>query len=304
MNNIHPLSNDYCLIDQQAFNDVVQTQGLFFEKICLMDREKIASDLLNPIKAEKQADILGMYCDLRKKKVLEIGSGVGVNHIVWTKKYDIDGYGIEPSEEGFSSSYEISKHLIENNNLDSSRIIDAAGEALPFPSNSFDIVYSTNVLEHTSNPEQIIREAFRVLKNQGVMQFVYPNYHSYFDGHYAVFHPPILFRNFFPWYVKTVFGRDSSFAKTLRTELNIPWTRSLLKNLCTNHDLAVLTLGEEVFTDRMQSLDFEAWAGLKKLAKILNIIKLLKLNRILTSLVLSLNGHNPIILTVRKTSER
>jgi len=304
MNHIHPLSNDYCLIDQQIFNNVLETQGLFFENISLVDREKIASDLLNPIKAEKQAEIVEMYCDLRKKKVLEIGSGVGVNHIVWTKKYDINGYGIEPSEEGFSSSYEISKHLIENNNLDPLRIINGVGEAIPFPDNSFDIVYSANVLEHTSKPELVIREAFRVLKNQGVMQFVYPNYHSYFDGHYAVFHPPILFRAFFPWYVKTIFGRDPSFAKTLRTELNIPWTRSLLKNLCTNHDLAVLTLGEEVFTDRMQSLNFEAWAGLQKIAKLLNILKLLKLNRILATLIIFLNGHNPIILTVRKTSER
>ncbi|MEI7869568.1 MAG: class I SAM-dependent methyltransferase [Candidatus Methylumidiphilus sp.] len=304
MNDILSLSNQYCLIDQQTFNEVLNTQGLFFENICHIDKNKITNDLLNPIKAEKQAEILETYCDLRKKKVLEIGSGLGVNHIVWTKKYDIDGYGIEPSEEGFSSSHNISKRLIVDNNLDPLRIIDAVGEALPFPDNSFDIVYSTNVLEHTSNPEQVIREGFRVLKNQGIMQFVYPNYHSYMDGHYAVFHPPILFRAFFPWYVKTIFGRDPSFAKTLRTELNIPWTQSVLNNLRANHDLEVLTLGEEVFTARMYTLNFEPWAGLQKVANILNIFNNLKINRILASLILFLNGHNPIILTVRKTSER
>jgi SAM-dependent methyltransferase len=172
-------------------------------------------------------------------------------------------------------------------------MIEATSEALPFPNNSFDIVYSANVLEHTSNSEQVIREAFRVLNKQDVMQFVYPNYHSYFDGHYAVFHPPIFSPAFFPWYVIALFGRYPSFAKTLRTELNIPWTQLVLNNLRTNHDLEALSLGKEVFIDRMQCLNIEAWAGLQKISTLLNIFKLLKLNRILANLILFLNGHNP-----------
>jgi SAM-dependent methyltransferase len=178
-----------------------------FEKICLIGREKVAKDLLDPAKALNQAAILERYCTLQGRKVLEIGSGLGVNHIVWTRKYGIDGYGVEPSEEGFDSSHAISKRLIARNGLDASRIVDCYGEALPFPNESFDIVYSTNVLEHTRDPEAVIREAFRVLRPNGVMQLVYPNYHSYFDGHYAVFHPPIFGAWFFPWYVKAFFGR-------------------------------------------------------------------------------------------------
>jgi len=38
------------------------------------------------------------------------------------------------------------------------RVIDAAGELLPFGDASFDVVYSNNVLEHTSKPAQVLRE--------------------------------------------------------------------------------------------------------------------------------------------------
>jgi hypothetical protein len=72
MNDIHPLSNTYCSFDHEVFNQVLNTQGIFFEKICKINSEKLASDLLNPIKAEKQADILEMYCDLRGKKFLKL----------------------------------------------------------------------------------------------------------------------------------------------------------------------------------------------------------------------------------------
>ena len=294
------LSTDYCSIDDETYEAVVQTQGVFFEKICLVGREKIARDLLDPVKAVKQASVLGQYCALQDGKVLEIGSGLGVNHIVWTKKYGIDGYGVEPSEEGFDSSYSISKRLLAHNHLDPRRIVDAHGEALPFPDDSFDIVYSTNVLEHTTDPEAVIREAFRVLRPNGVMQFVYPNYRSYFDGHYAVFHPPIPGAWFFPWYVKRFFGRDPAFARTLRTELNVGWTKRVLAGLRNLNDLSVLSIGTEVFMERMTSAPFDAWAGLTKVGTLLGVVRRLRLDRAAAKIAILLNGYTPIILTVRK----
>jgi len=40
--------------------------------------------------------------------------------------------------------------------------VEANIEALPFPDQSFDFVYSTHVLEHTVNPERACRELMRV----------------------------------------------------------------------------------------------------------------------------------------------
>lgn len=294
------LSNEFCVVDQGTFRSVMESQGVFFEKISHVSREKITSDLLNPIKAINQAAILSRYCDLSGKKVLEIGSGFGVNHIVWTKKYGIDGYGVEPSEAGFESSYDISKRIISRNQLDPSRIIDSYGENLPFADDTFDIVYSTNVLEHTAEPERVLREALRILKPNGVLQVIYPNFHSYFDGHYSVFHPPIFGKEFFPWYVKFFFKREPEFARTLRTELNIRWTKRTMRKLRADFDFEIVSLGEDVFLERMCSLNFGAWGGLYKIVRVLSLIKALRVNTLLAKAIMLVNGFSPVILTVIK----
>jgi len=294
------VSNQYCNIMQSILQRVYETQGLYFNDISHIDVYKIAEDLINPNKALKQADLLEKHVQLQGKKLLEVGSGLGVNHIVWTKRYGIDGYGIEPDAVGFESSYKLSKELIEFNGLNPSKIIDAVGESIPFDNDSFDIVYSTNVLEHVQDPGIVIDEGLRVLKPGGTMQIVYPNYHSYFDGHYAVFHPPLFFKGFFPWYVKYVWQRDLEFARTLRTELNVSWTKQQLKYLNRKYQFKVLSLGEEIFIERMRTLDFEAWGGLTKIKKALNLIHNIGLISIAAKVILSLKGWNPIILTVRK----
>lgn len=51
-------------------------------------------------------------------------------------------------------------------------------ESLQFPNNKFGLVYSAYVLEHLEHPEKVIREALRVLKRNGVLIFVAPNYGS------------------------------------------------------------------------------------------------------------------------------
>lgn len=294
------MSKRYYECPESILHEIYNTYGLYYQDISYIDAYKIAKDVINPCKALQQADLLEKYISLQEKTLLEIGSGLGVNHIVWTNKYGIDGYGIEPDAVGFESSYKLSKELIEFNGLDSSKIIDAVGESIPFDNDSFDIVYSTNVLEHVQNPGKVIDEALRVLKPGGTMQIVYPNYHSYFDGHYAVFHPPLIFKGFFPWYVKSIWGRDPEFANTLRTELNVCWTKKQLRCLQTKYQINVLSLGEDIFLDRMQTLDFEAWAGLTKVKKALNLINNIGLISIAAKVILSLKGWNPIILTLRK----
>jgi SAM-dependent methyltransferase len=45
----------------------------------------------------------------------------------------------------------------------------------PYPSNSFDYVVSIEAVEHLENPWHLVREANRVLKNQGILFLTTPN---------------------------------------------------------------------------------------------------------------------------------
>lgn len=295
------LSDEYCSISKEVYDTLLKyllREDLAFAKISM---EKAASELLSPQKSALQADFLSKYVDLKRKKLLEIGSGTGINHIVWTKKYQIDGYGVEPSPDFFDSFYGISKQLIKNNGLDESRILNTGGENLPFPDNSFDVVYSTNVLEHVDDPVKVLSEAVRVLKPGGTLLFIYPNYHSYYDGHYAVFMPPVLWKGFFPWYVKNIWGQNPTFAKTIRTELNVFWTKKNLKYLKKMYNIDVISLGKEIFLNRMITMNFETWGNLSKIKSVLKIAGRFKMNFIVAKLILFFKGWNPIILVVNKT---
>lgn len=65
----------------------------------------------------------------------------------------------------------------------SDRIINAAGEKLPFPSNHFDLILSHEVLEHVQNDAQAVAEMVRVLKVGGRAVIFVPNRWYPFETH-------------------------------------------------------------------------------------------------------------------------
>ncbi len=294
------LSTEFCVVTLSALERVRETQGVYFAPLMKVDPDKFAADTLDPRKAEDMAEVLEVYVPLKNKKVLEIGTGCGVNHIVWQKKYGVDAWGVEPEGEGFENSAGVARDLIEANRLDLSRIKDAPGEALPFADESFDVVYSSNVLEHVLDPGKVLREAVRVLKPGGTLQIVCPNYLSYFDGHHAAFHPPILSNGFFRWWIKWVYRRDPEFAATIRTEINPLWVRRQLKAIDYSTPITVHTLGAEKFLERMDTADIGRWMALGVLGRLVSALQRLRLNRLLAHIVIALQGWTPLIITVTK----
>ena len=65
----------------------------------------------------------------------------------------------------------------------SPQIINAAGESLPLPSGTFDLILSHEVLEHVQDDRLAIREMVRVLKAGGRAVFFCPNRGYPFETH-------------------------------------------------------------------------------------------------------------------------
>jgi ubiquinone/menaquinone biosynthesis C-methylase UbiE len=171
---------------------------------------------------------------------------------------------------------------------------NARAEALPWPDDFFDLVYSTNVLEHVTDPDQVMRETIRVLKPGGYAQFVFPNYGSFFDGHYAL-----------PWFPHSskavaklwmrLWRRDPSFIDTLRL-----LTEKDARRWASWPEIEVLGFGQDVFMDRMQSGAFSSWAGLGMVKTLVNIARRAGISRACARAMVACGAYTPIIITFRK----
>lgn len=186
-----------------------------------LDTKAIAKEFLSEERAIEQIELFKKEInrfenyDFRGKKLLEIGAAVGTHLIAGRKNYGIEAFGIEPSEDEFSPFKEISSILMKENNLPESIIQDGVGEAIPFPDNSFDLIYSTNVIEHVKDPKKVFSESFRVLKPGGFLQFIIPNYFSFWEGHYGIFWPCITNKFLGKLYVKLI-GKNPTYVDTLQ----------------------------------------------------------------------------------------
>ena len=102
--------------------------------------------------------------DLRGKRVLEIGPGAG-GHSALFAKYGAVMTSLDITYDRARATN--AKFRLMNEIAAGCQALQGDSEILPFPDNSFDIVYSNGVLHHTADTEQAVAEVFRVLKPGG-----------------------------------------------------------------------------------------------------------------------------------------
>jgi ubiquinone/menaquinone biosynthesis C-methylase UbiE len=292
---------DELIIPPEVRQRAVDSLGTFFEPISKVDRAANAKEFLDLTKAYKRAAILQRYTSIRSKKLLEVGSGFGTSLAVWIKAFGADGFGVEPGSEGFNEGLEASRAIFAANGLDLHRLQEGVGESLPFPDESFDIVYSANILEHTRDPEAVLTEGIRVLRKGGILHMEFPNHLSYFEGHYLVMQPPLVFRWMLPAWVQLVYRRDPSFARTLQTQINPIWARRAVRKLRTRYEVDLVSLGEELFLERLSgSFVFETQMVAGHLGKVIGMVQGMNRGNWIGRAIVAAQGHFPIYLTLRR----
>ncbi len=140
-------------------------------------------------------------------KILEIGAGTG-----WQAR------------ELASRGYEVSAIDIPTSNHGKSRIwsiIDFDGRFIPFPDQSFDFVYSSNVLEHVEDTATLNAEIVRVLRNEGTAIHYVPT-SAWRAWSLVAFYPALLLDVF-----KRVRGRLNLDPNNLTSSAHSPPTDSM-----------------------------------------------------------------------------
>ena len=294
------LSSEHCTIPDEAFALIRDGQGVDFENIIGLTPDEFAFDTLAPSRAEANATLVEGFVSLAGKQVLEIGAGAGVNLALWTNKFSINGWAVEPEGDGFHAAADAARAVFAANGVGADRLINAAGEELPFEDNRFDVVFSINVLEHTDIPARVIAEALRVTKPGGTIVLNCPNYLSVYDGHYNAFHPPVVLPGLLAFWVKWVLRKDPAFAKTIRTEINAIWARRVLGRLRAHQDFEIVTLGQDLFRQRMKAADVQDMHGMGAVRRAVGWGQKLGVLRALAEVMIVAQAWTPLVIVLRK----
>lgn len=97
------------------------------------------------------------------------------------------GCGIKPYRNIFNTENYIGIDIEGGGHSDDAKIVDKFynGKQIPFQGEQFDNIICTQVLEHAEDPNILIRECFRVLKQNGrifiSMPFMYPEHEIPYD---------------------------------------------------------------------------------------------------------------------------
>jgi ubiquinone/menaquinone biosynthesis C-methylase UbiE len=106
------------------------------------------------------------------KRLLEVGCGMGTDLLQFARGGALcTGVDLTPR------SIEISRRHFEIYNVPGNFLL-SDGERLPFPDETFDVVYSNGVLHHTPDTAGAVREVYRVLKPGGIAKVMLYYRHS------------------------------------------------------------------------------------------------------------------------------
>ncbi|MDY0884060.1 class I SAM-dependent methyltransferase [Dongia soli] len=268
----------------------------FAGRVSRLPVDSIVKDMLSDRRADEQIEALSHWVALQGKRILEIGSGCGAFVVRGRAGYGLDVYGVEPSLGEFSANLSVCREMLDHFAQPADCVLDAQGEALPFADNSFDVVHSSNVLEHVADPEKTLAEAMRVLRPGGLLHIVVPNYGSWWEGHYGILWWPNLSRRMAKLYTRLL-GRDPAYVDTLNLIDHAQmktWTDRF------GRDIEILDWGWSTFEKRVRDQATPKWGALALAGRVVGLLHKMKLVSLGLAVAKRLHWETPVILVARK----
>jgi len=236
--------------------------------------------------AQHTINMLSSY-NLKDKRILEFGSGLGFASIMLhLKGYEITSF--EPGGLGFEKNILVNRYIKQHFNLEFNFINDIN----MINTNSFDFIFSNNVLEHIDNVEKIILKLNNCLTHEGIMIHNIPNYIIPYEPHFCI--------PFFP-----IFPKKMSFiipGHITSTDLwkslnfiNIFDVKSYAKKAHATVKFEKQLLYKTIMRMEKDKIFFQRH---QNLSQIINIIKALGLLKFIKLLPASLN--TPMVFEWRK----
>lgn len=255
--------------------------------VCDYEYEELKSYIVTSIEESKHTLKLIDKYDLKKKSILEFGSGLGIASIVLSLNgYDITSF--EPGGLGFEKNILVNEYIKDYFKLKFNLISNLSD----INSNSFYFIFSNNVLEHIPDIENTILKLNDILTEDGIMVHNVPNYTFPYEPHFGIF--------FFP-----LFPKKMSFLISKKiTETNL-W-KSI--NFINTFDVisyskktnANVTFEKELMYKTIQRIenDIEFANRHKRISKIISILKKIGILKLIQLLPISLN--TPMIFEWKK----
>lgn len=166
--------------EEKQFNELINKYTFYFKW-----RKNYNSWVNSRIFQEKFQNntidqLIQYFPSINSYKILDIGSGMGGFLVAMTLKgYKISGIDIN------NDYCQITKLRGKKYNLDID-VTQCPAENINIISNSIDLIYCNDVLEHANNPNLILKEMHRLLKNNGFIWITIINRFGFRDPHYHI----------------------------------------------------------------------------------------------------------------------
>ena len=132
---------------------------------------------------DRRLEMVRRYVPLEDARILDVGCGIGT-YVRRFRRFSTDVHGLEVEPERVAEA-----------SVDLPNIVQGVGEALPWPDDHFDLVFSNEVIEHVEDDRRTAHEMVRVTRPGGSIVVFAPNRLYPFETHGAYIGGRYVFGN-------------------------------------------------------------------------------------------------------------